>query len=300
MAGFLSHVTRVYNNEGSFFFRPPQINWENQVVVITGGASGVGKLLAETLATRNIVVVVLDVKRLESAQDNIRSYICDVSDYSQVQIIAKKIEEEVGQPTILVNNAGIVVGKLLLDLTEEDVRKTYGVNVLSHFWTIQAFLPAMIAKGSGHIVTVSSVLGMMGCAQMTDYCSSKAALITFHDSLRFEIKNRYKTPSIRTTLLLPGHIMTDLFGNINLPQNRLFRFFAPSLQPRLIVKQIISALDDQEGRVIRMPLYTNFARVGSMAAGLVPGWGRDFCQWMSNADHSMEGHVQSLAKEKEL
>lgn len=90
----------------------------------------------------------------------------------------------------------------------------------------------------------------------------------------------YKTPAIRTTLLLPGHITTTLFGTINLPQNRFFRFFAPSLQPDTVVKEIISALNDQEGRVVRLPLYTNFARVGSVAAGLVPGWAREFCQWV--------------------
>lgn len=83
---------------------------------------------------------------------------------------------------MLVNNAGIVKGKLLLDLTEDDVLEwvghcvdeslfmtysTFGSNTLAHFWILKAFLPGLLARGSGHIVTVSSVLGLIGCAQMS-------------------------------------------------------------------------------------------------------------------------------------
>lgn len=83
---------------------------------------------------------------------------------------------------MLVNNAGIVKGKLLLDLTEDDVLEwavqcvgesslitysTFGSNTLAHFWILKAFLPGLLARGSGHIVTISSVLGLIGCAQMS-------------------------------------------------------------------------------------------------------------------------------------
>ncbi len=76
--------------------------------------------------------------------------------------------------------------------------------------------------------------------------------------------------------------MTPLFARIRFPNSSLFRFFAPSLQPHDVVKQIIQALDDQESRVIRLPFYTNFARIGSVGAGLIPGWLRDFMQWVSS------------------
>jgi hypothetical protein len=112
--------------------------------------------------------------------------------------------------------------------------------------------------------------------------------------------------------------MTGLFSTVQLPQSNLFRFIAPSLQPYTLVKEIISALDDQESRIIRLPLYTNFARVGSVAAGLVPGWLRDLIQWVSrttpsqlhvadtkspneqvsNADYSMVAHDSTHSKQK--
>jgi NAD(P)-dependent dehydrogenase (short-subunit alcohol dehydrogenase family) len=152
---------------------------------------------------------------------------------------------QVGHPTIIVNNAGVVQGKLILDLTPEDVKqyaprffillswalkrsrnRTFAVNTLAHFWTLKAFLPAMIQANSGHIVsvyshcsdkihrtvckvTVASVLGVLGCAQMSewtisflvktpfntssfvaDYCASKAALVSLNQSLRYELDKR--------------------------------------------------------------------------------------------------------------
>lgn len=181
--------------------------------------------------------------------------------------------------------------------------------MLSHYWTIKAFLPAMIERGTGHIVTVGSVLGLMGAAQMSesreqwgkgfdvadsaltaDYCASKSALLGMHDSLRFELDNRYDAKQVRMTLILPGHIHTPLFSKIRFPRAAIFRFFAPSLLPQTVVKNIIEALDAQENRVVRVPAYTHSARILSLGSSLVPGFVRTFAQWITNADFSMEAY----------
>ncbi|KAI9632328.1 uncharacterized protein MKK02DRAFT_40631 [Dioszegia hungarica] len=283
----LKYMNRLYAARGSYFFLPPRLNWEEQIVLITGGGSGIGALLVETLALRNVTVVILDLALPKEPieNDNVYSYICDVSDYKQVQACAEKIRSEVGDPTILVNNAGTVRGKLLLDLTEEDIRTTFGANTLAHFWTLKAFLPAMLEKGTGHIVNVASLMGMIG----SDYCASKAALISLHQSLRFELDNRYLTPQIRTTLLIPSFLSTPLFARAHMPHSAtsLGAFACPPVSPPTIVKALIAALDADEGRVIRLPFYSQMARVWGVGPGLMPKWLMDIVQWLSGADWAM-------------
>jgi all-trans-retinol dehydrogenase (NAD+) len=130
-----------------------------------------------------------------------------------------------------------------------------------------------------HLAAISMWLNPLAIA--VDYCASKAALITMHDALRFELNNRYKAPQIRTTLLLPGHIRTPLFDKIQFPRSLFFRFMAPSLEPGQVVQKIVRALAAQESRVVRMPFYTHSARLLNLGSGLTPGWIRDFLQWVS-------------------
>nr|GAT58241.1 predicted protein [Mycena chlorophos] len=271
-------------NKTSFLYAPVPLEWSDQIVVVTGGASGVGELLANTLAVKSVTVVVLDVKPIQSQNYNVNYYKCDVSKWEEVEAVSKKIIEEIGQPTILINNAGVVQGKLLLDLSPEDVQQTFNVNTLAHFWTLKAFLPGMLEKKKGHIVTVSSMLGAHGIAQMTDYCASKAALISLHRSLRSELDKRYNCPKIRTTLVLPGQIHTPMFSTVT-PSNQ---FFFPTLHPIEVVKPIIQALDNTLGETIYLPFYANFAPWLTV----LPHWVADIGTWFSGADLSMKDFVK--------
>jgi len=95
---------------------------------------------------------------------------------------------------MIVNNAGVIQGKLLVDLSPDDINQTFGVNTLAHFWTLKAFLPGLLKRKQGHIVTVSSAMGLTGVSAMSDYCASKHALIGLHESLRAELDFKYKCP----------------------------------------------------------------------------------------------------------
>lgn len=288
----LKWISLLYRNQGSLFFKPDPLDWSEQIVVVTGGASGVGELLANTLAVRNVTVVVLDIKPIVTENYNIAYYQCDVSKWEEVEAVSKKIIDEIGQPTMLVNNAGVAQGKLIIDLKPEDVYQTFGVNTLSHFWTLKAFLPGMIKHKTGHIVTMSSVMGFAGSVQMADYSASKAALMTMHESLRYELDKVYEAPGIRTTIVCPGHILTPLFSTIQLPTNPFFKFLAPSIAPVTVVKSIITALDAQQSRTIYLPFYTNFSPVLKM----IPSYLRDICQKFSGADHSMRDFKKVTAR----
>jgi len=285
---FVKWYSRLYRNQGSLLLRPGPVDWSEQIVVVTGGASGIGELLANTLAVRNVTVVVLDVNPIVTENYNIAYYKCDVSKWEEVEAVSKKIIEEIGEPTILVNNAGVVQGKLIVDLSAEDIQQTFGANTLSHFWILKAFLPNLLKNKSGHIVTMSSALGMTGVAQMADYCASKAAVVGLHESLRYELDKRYKCPQIRTTLVCPGHVLTPMFKTVTFPKFPLFGFLCPSVPPVTVVKRIIAALDDQHSQTILVPFYTNFIPF----VGHLPSFLRDLVQWVSGADYAMKSFVK--------
>ncbi|TRM68197.1 hypothetical protein BD626DRAFT_450552 [Schizophyllum amplum] len=281
----------LYRNQGSFLFGPPPLDWGEQVVLITGGSSGIGELLANTLAVRNVNVVVLDVQPIATDHYNISYYKCDVSKWEEVEAVAKTVIEEIGQPTIIVNNAGIVQAKLILDLSPAEIERTFAVNTLSHFWTLKAFLPGMIEQKTGHVITMSSALGFAGTAQMTDYNASKAAVISLNKSLRYELDKRYHCPGIRTTVVCPGHVWTKMFRDVRLPNWPLFQFLAPSIPPVTVVKEIIQAIDEQNSQEILLPFYVKLIPYTQ----LLPSFLVDLAQGMSGADYAY-AHLDNAQK----
>jgi short-subunit dehydrogenase len=281
-------LSSVWRNDRSLLWRPGRVDWGEQIVLITGGSSGIGELLANTFAVRNVTVVVLDVHEIESENYNINFYKCDVSKWEEVERVSKTVIEEIGHPTVLINNAGVVQGKLILDLSPEDIKQTFDVNLLAHFWTLKAFLPNMVKQNAGHIISVSSVMGLVGAAQMTDYCATKAALNSLHESLRYELDKRYHARKVRTTLVCPGHVSTPLFSHAEHPPSAWHRFLFPTVAPHTIAKAVIAAVDEQESRTINLPFYVNFA----WAASALPSWLRDLAQWASGADYTMRNFIK--------
>jgi len=288
-------VSQLYRNQGNLLFASPPMDWDEQIVVVTGGSSGVGELLANTLAARNVTVIVLDVNPIQTENYNITYYKCDVSQCAEVEAVAKRIKEEIGEPTVLINNAGVVQGKPILSLSEGDIRQTFGVNTLAHWWTIKAFLPDMLKRKSGHIVTVGSTLGIAGAAGLTDYAASKAAAISLDQTLRLELDHHYKAPGIRTTLVCPGHILSPLFSTISLPQNRLFQFFFPSLQPIDVVKPIIVALDARQSQTIMVPFYVHMVPY----LNLLPSFVVDLAEYVTSANRAMSNFTKITGRRED-
>ncbi|KAF3765881.1 NAD(P)-binding protein [Cryphonectria parasitica EP155] len=233
------------------FGLPRKVNLENEVIVITGGSSGLGLLIAEVYGMRGASVAVLDVREMDNGEARgVTYYKCDVTNKEQLAHVSRQIEEELGTPTVLINNAAIVVGKRLLDMSTEEMEKSLFTNLLSSFYTLKTFLPAMIrGQHGGTIVTVSSVIGQVGAAQLTDYAAAKAGLIALHKSLTAELRQSH--PDIRTVLVTPGQLSTPLFYGVQTPNS----FLAPVVEPVDVAKEIISAIDNGLAEFISAPLY---------------------------------------------
>jgi all-trans-retinol dehydrogenase (NAD+) len=113
---------------------------------------------------------------------------------------------------ILINNAGIVSGKKILDITERDLKKTFDVNAISHVFTVKEFLPEMLKQDKGHIVSIVSVAGIIGVPGLSDYCGSKFAAFGIDESLRLELKNLKS--NVTTTCVCPYFINTGMFEGV--------------------------------------------------------------------------------------
>ncbi|PVI04139.1 NAD(P)-binding protein [Periconia macrospinosa] len=242
------------------FGRPREVDLAEEVIVITGGVDGLGGLLAETYGMRNANVAVLDTKKVsddEAEEKGVLYYECDVSDPKQVEAAVAEIVEDLGPPTILINNAGIVQAKPILDSTAEEVEQTFRTNTFSHFTTLRTFLPHMIQERRGTIVTVASVLGHVGAANLASYAASKAALIALHQSLRSELAQNPDADEIKTILVTPGQMGTEMFAGLKTPSN----FLAPVVTPAEIAKDILRLIEKGESGEVAVPLYSKYIQI---------------------------------------
>ncbi|KAJ0333835.1 hypothetical protein COL922a_010392 [Colletotrichum nupharicola] len=135
---------------------------------------------------------------------------CDISSASAVAEAADSIREMVGHPFILINNAGMANRSSILDLAPEKASKLFGVNLMALWYTTKAFLPNMILKNKGHIVTIASIASYISLPTAVDYSASKAGALAFHEGLTCEIKHIYRSPGVLTTVVHPMWVATDM------------------------------------------------------------------------------------------
>jgi short-subunit dehydrogenase len=148
----------------------------------------------------NKTPVAIKVYSLTSSPDaNCFFYKVDITSSEEIHAAAKEIRAELGEPTVLVNNAGFGSATPLLQVPEDVVRKVFNVNIISHFLLVKEFLPAMVNRNHGHIVTVASMASFLTQASNVDYGCTKAAALALHEGLTQELKILYNAPLVRTT-----------------------------------------------------------------------------------------------------
>jgi all-trans-retinol dehydrogenase (NAD+) len=225
-------------------------------VLITGAASGLGLLLSRKVTAAGAHCVMWDVngsaleaarRDLEAAGRSVESDVCDLSSRTAIEAAAARVLGN-GPVDVLVNNAGVVTGKTVLDATPAEIERTFAVNVLALFWTTRAFLPAMIAQDRGHVVTIASAAGIVGIAKMTDYCASKHAAVGFDESLRLEL--RRQRSRVRTTVVCPFYVNTGMFAGVRTRFPRLL----PILDPERVTDRIMDGIRYDVPRIVLPPI----------------------------------------------
>lgn len=217
------------------------MSWSEKIVLVTGASSGIGEALAVEFGRRGAAVGLLArraevlrevARKVETAGGRAFAVAVDVRDAREVRAAASKVCEHFGRIDVLVANAGIGETTLAREFDIEAATQVLSVNVLGAMNSVAAVLPEMLARGSGQIVGISSLAAFRGLPGSGAYCASKAALSTFFESLRAELRPR----NIYVTTIHPGFIDT--------PMTRGRRQKMPFLQDaERAARQIVRAIE---------------------------------------------------------
>lgn len=282
--------------------KPRTIDWENEVVVVTGGGSGLGRVIAEMYAIRGVSTAILDIKEadteavdlIDGGNGSLQWFSCDVSDKDGVDVVMEVIQQKMGVPTILINNAASsIVGKSLCQtegperLSAIEAAKSTGVNLLAHFYTLTNVLrtPDLFTNGSLPgltIVTISSILAHLSPARLSDYVAAKAAVSSLHHTLTNELRLDEKLrTNVKTILVEVGQMDTEMFASVKTPWYA--SFIGPVLEAKDVARAIVDTIDRGEGGIIRMPFYATLVPW----YGVMPGGVQMLLRWLSGIDRAL-------------
>ena len=220
------------------------MKFENANVLITGGASGIGKIMgrmalekgAKCFIIWDINLVGIEATRKElSKYGNVKGYVVDVSNNEIVNIAYRKTVEDCGDIDILINCAGIITSNKTFDQqTSEEIVRTMNINTIAPMFVARAILPDMLKRNRGHVCTIASAGGMISNPKMSVYAASKWGVIGWSDSVRIELQEMKS--DVHFTTIAPYYINTGMFDGV---KSRII----PILKPEYVAKRVIRAIE---------------------------------------------------------
>jgi 3-oxoacyl-[acyl-carrier protein] reductase len=189
---------------------------DGKVAMVTGGARGIGKAIAETLARMGakVAVVDLDQAAADAAATEVgggaRGYRANVALAADVEAVVEAVERDLGPIDVLVNNAGITRDNLMARMQEADWDAVLGVNLKAAFLTMKTVTRGMMKRRAGRVVNVASVVGLIGNKGQANYAASKAGLIGLTKSIAKELASR----NVLVNAVAPGFIETEMTAKL--------------------------------------------------------------------------------------
>jgi uncharacterized protein len=226
-------------------------NFQDRVVLITGASNGIGRRLAIDLAARGAIVVGCgrSLERLQATSAEMQrtsplstAIQCDVAKLDQVREMVTGVLSKFDKIDILINNAGIGMRKPFAETPIEVIEELMRTNYLGVVYCTHEALPAMIARGSGHIVNISSVAGKIGALNIAGYCASKFAMNGLSESLYYELAPL----GINISVICPGPVRTDFnksFADTNAPASLV-------VSPEFVSAAVIKAIEGRRFEVV--------------------------------------------------
>ena len=213
-------------------------------ILITGGASGIGRIMGRMAlerGARRLVIWDINQESINSTcaefkdKGNVAGYRVDVSDYKAVEECFEQTSRECGNIDIVINCAGIVTSNKTFDKQNmRDIERTMSINSVAPMAIALQALTGMIARDKGHICNIASAAGMLSNPKMSVYVASKWAMIGWSDSLRIELKQAKS--NVRVSTIAPYYINTGMFNGVK------SRFF-PILEPEATSRKILNAIE---------------------------------------------------------
>ena len=233
-------------------------HFDKKTILITGAASGIGRRFAEKVSECTEATLILWdrnpdllVELKTELNGNVRVYITgiDITDIDRLQIEAERLIKQKLVPDIIVNCAGIVIGKFFHEHDVGEIERTLRINTTGSMWVVHAFLNEMIKRGSGHIVNLASASGYIGNPRMSVYAASKWAVLGWSESLRIEME-KLKT-GVKVTAVIPSYINTGMFDGVKAP------FLVPILETDDLVNRMLKGIAKGKNE-IRAPFMVRF------------------------------------------
>jgi all-trans-retinol dehydrogenase (NAD+) len=229
-------------------------SFEGKIILLTGAASGIGRLMALMMSEERPVLALADINKKMLSETAaacaakgavVRTYPSDISKKKEIEALAKKVLKNFGRVDILINNAGIVKGKFVHEYEYDDIMKTMEVNFIGSAYLTRLLLPDMMKRNEGHIVNVASAMGLTGVPRMGEYVASKHAIVGFTDTLRMELK-KYGYRGVRTLCVCPSGIDTGMFPGYKAP------IMSPLLKPEDVARKTLKSI--KKGRTyLKLP-----------------------------------------------
>jgi NAD(P)-dependent dehydrogenase (short-subunit alcohol dehydrogenase family) len=200
---------------------PPKPSFKDKVVIVTGGASGIGRAVCAELGLKGAALTVADIdvagaektaSAIVDAGGSARALRVDVTNADEVQKLVTETAEEHGRLDYIFNNAGIAIIGEVRDMNLENWRKIVDINLWGVIYGTMAAYPLMIEQGFGHIVNIASAAGLVGIPMFASYCTTKHAVVGLSTALRHEAAGL----GVNVSVVCPGFIRTELFENSQL------------------------------------------------------------------------------------
>ncbi len=220
------------------------MKFKNSIVLITGGASGIGRIMGRMALEKGAAAVIIwdiNPQNIEITVDElnrkgrVKGYMVDVSDNDAITEVYEQVKKDFGNVDILINNAGIVTNNKTFDKqSAEQITRMININTIAPMLVARAILPDMLRRNCGHLVNVTSAAGTLSNPYMSVYTASKWGALGWSDSVRIELQKM--KGNVRVTSVAPYYINTGMFDGI---KSKVF----PILEPEWAAGQIIKAIE---------------------------------------------------------
>lgn len=212
--------------------------------LITGGASGLGYLLAQRFVAagaRHVTLWDIDaaglaqaVEQLQAQGGRVTGFVVDITDTAAMDEALAAMDAGGIRVDLLVNNAGIIVGKRFIEQSDATITRELAINTIAPMQLALRVLPRMVAEDRGHLVTIASAAGLVSNPRMSVYCASKWAAVGWSDSVRLELAQQQS--AVRVTTVTPYYTSTGMFAGVRSP-------IIPILPPERVVDAVVRGIE---------------------------------------------------------